>query len=102
MTKWFNYFEDRSWWTEEEFFDYFDKGSSDPFGTFLKTSYEMSVQNNEIWKVTAVVSDMKAAYRIVFNNGYDYPAGTEDCTCASELWNGFILRIQSPNKYIVK
>ena len=101
MTKWFTYFDDKPLWTEEDFFEYFE-GKEDVFESWLKTSYEMSVTNSIIWKVTAVISNCEAEYTVVYKNGYSYPAGTEECFSASELWNGFTNRIYDAEKYITK
>lgn len=98
MTKWFSYFEDRPNWTWEDFSEYFDD-RWEVFGSWLKTSYEMTVCNNTLWKVTAIVSSHKADYNIVYNDGWSYPAGTVECFGAADLWNGFMDRIDNPDKY---
>ena len=100
MTKWFTYFEDHPVWTMKEFYEYFEGiDTFEVFTSFLKTSYEMTAEINNLWKVEAVVCEGVGEYRIVFKNGWSYPAGKEKCTCTDELLYGFLNRINDPNKY---
>lgn len=99
MTKWFVYHSDKEHWFLEDFEEYFED-KEDVFSSWLKTSYEITVNNQKIWKITVVVYENKADFNIVYNNNMGYSAGSIGCFCESDLLNGILQRIYDPDQFI--
>jgi hypothetical protein len=85
MTYWWNSIE-----SFEETINYFDNFD---FSSFLRTSYSVTVNKYSVKKIEFVIYSNKAEYRILYENGWNVPALTDNVFSVEDIYYGVMTRL---------
>jgi hypothetical protein len=63
------------------------------FDSFLRTSYSVTVNKYSIKKIEFVIYSNKAEYRILYENGLNVPALTDNVFSVEDIYYGVMTRL---------
>ena len=87
--------------------DSFEETVSKPFesfdfSSFLRTSYEVYVNKYNVKKIEFVIYSNKAEYRILYENGWNVPALTDNVYSVEDIYYGVMTRLfEEERNYIM-